>query len=158
MMSRCYRKGNNRYARYGGRGIKVCKRWHNFNNFYNDTQNGFKPELQLDRIDNDGDYCKRNCQWVTPREQSLNRHTNVNLTFNNKTQPMIEWARELGMKKQTLWSRINDYGWTVEAALSCRAPVKKRVECDNCRKIFTSNIGLGIHRRKIHGIKSGKAR
>lgn len=73
MKQRCYSPNNTNYKNYGGRGIKVCDRWLNsFANFLEDMS--CHPKfLSLDRIDNDGNYCKENCRWATRKEQGNNK-------------------------------------------------------------------------------------
>lgn len=76
MKGRCYSKGNNRYYRYGARGITVCENWHDFQNFHDwAMSNGYEKGLQIDRIDNNGNYCPENCRWVDVATNCRNRST-----------------------------------------------------------------------------------
>lgn len=76
MKARCINPKSPNWKRYGGRGIKVCKRWLNFIPFYEDM--GDPPtNLQLDRKNNDGNYCKSNCRWATRSEQAINRRPRI---------------------------------------------------------------------------------
>lgn len=72
MRFRCRSSSSEAWKYYGGRGIKVCKRWENFYNFLKDM-GAPPPNLSLDRINNDGDYEPSNCRWATRSEQSKNR-------------------------------------------------------------------------------------
>jgi len=75
MLRRCTNAASPRWARYGGRGITVCARWHSFENFLADM--GTCPAgLTLDRINNDGNYEPANCRWATWEQQVLNRRSN----------------------------------------------------------------------------------
>lgn len=77
MKNRC---GDPTRKDYAGRGIKVCDRWQQFENFVTDM--GERPEGKtLDRIKTDGDYEPGNCRWATPLEQMNNRRTSDRLTW-----------------------------------------------------------------------------
>jgi len=104
MKNRCSNPNNSRYHCYGGRGIQVCERWLSFDNFYEDMG---EPPIghTLNRIDNEGDYCKDNCNWATPLEQANNTRRNAMVSYEGKTQSLAEWARELDLPYRVVKSR-----------------------------------------------------
>lgn len=118
MKSRCYNKKNPGYKNYGNRGIKICNEWLNcFETFYNwSINNGYKEDLTIDRINNDGNYEPSNCKWSTKLEQVRNRRNTVLLTYKNETKTIKEWAEEYNIKFVTLKTRVNR-GWDIEKAL-----------------------------------------
>lgn len=104
------------YHLYGGRGIKVCKRWEQFSNFVEDM--GERPHgAQIDRIDNDGDYEPSNCKWSTRKEQCRNRKTNKIITINGVSKCLADWVLESPVSKNTILSRIYNLQWDVEKAI-----------------------------------------
>jgi len=124
MKSRCLREQDKDYKRYGARGISVCDRWMLFDNFLADM--GVRPDgLQLDRINNDGNYSPENCRWVTPRQNTNNRRSSRFLEFKGKRQTIVEWAREMGICSKALMHRLK-VGWSIEDALT--KPVIKYVK------------------------------
>ena len=69
MKSRCLRPTNDNYKWYGGRGIKICDEWMDVITFYKwSIDNGWSNGLELDRINNNGNYEPTNCQWITHKE------------------------------------------------------------------------------------------
>lgn len=118
MKRRCYYKNSKTYKNYGGRGISVCDEWRNdYTAFLKwALTNGWKEHLQLDRIDNNGNYKPNNCRWVTQQENLLNTRHNRNVAYNGKCQTVTEWAKELGMNVRTLTKRLNK--WSVEDAFT----------------------------------------
>lgn len=117
MMERCYVKSQHAYGDYGGRGIFVEKRWHNPVSFYKDNIATFDPNLELDRIDNNKGYSRKNCRWATRKQQCRNTRKTVYLTKNGVTLPLREWSDTTGIKPTTITSRIR-LGWSEEKALT----------------------------------------
>lgn len=77
MRSRCENPEDKAFQFYGARGIKLCKAWRDFEVFFRWVQrSGFEVGLQIDRIDNDGNYTPRNCRWVTSKNNNRNRGNN----------------------------------------------------------------------------------
>lgn len=121
MIQRCENPNERAYHNYGGRGIKVCERWKTFENFIADM--GVRDKgYSLDRIDNDGNYEFSNCRWATTKQQLNNRRNNRILELNGERMTIGEWADKLGIKWDTIRSRVDRYGWTIEKALT--TPVK----------------------------------
>lgn len=106
MVNRCANPRDKKFARYGGRGIKVCDRWLDPNKFVEDMGPTFRRGLTIDRIDNDGDYTPDNCRWATRSVQNRNYSRNVLVTYNGQTKCLKQWAEELGLNYGTLWDRI----------------------------------------------------
>ena len=119
MRDRCTNPNNPAYKNYGGRGITVDARWDSFKTFHEDM--GERPEgYTLERIDNSKGYSKENCKWVTMTDQLNNRRNNHLVTYNGETHTVAEWAKITGIKWDTLRSRIDRYGWTIERALTTK--------------------------------------
>jgi hypothetical protein len=115
MMRRCNNPNEKAYATYGAVGIKVCKRWHTFKNFFEDM--GVRPEgMSLDRINGRRGYSPDNCRWATESEQQKNRKDNVYYTLRGKTLCVQDWGREVGIHPDTIRSRVKK-GWEIEKAV-----------------------------------------
>ena len=120
MRNRCDQPKSTHYARYGGRGIIYQESWKKFENFILDMGKMSEPVMELDRIDNDGNYCKENCRWATRKEQTRNRggkRATRFYTFDGKTLCIADWAKEIGISPQSLQKRLNK-NWPLEIALS----------------------------------------
>lgn len=107
IIQRCTNSNNQGYHLYGGRGIKICNEWRaNFLKFYNwSMANGYKKGLQIDRINNDGDYSPQNCRWVTCAENARNKRTNLFVNFNGREICLQDVANITGINRSTLYYR-----------------------------------------------------
>jgi hypothetical protein len=139
LFPRCYYPSNSQFRNYGGRGIRVCQRWHSSDAFLADMGERPSPAHSLDRIDNDLGYlCGKpecpdcgpagripNCRWVTQPEQRRNCRTNRRLTLNGVTRCITDWAAEAGISVTALRGRL-DRGWPLERAMTEPAAVIDR--------------------------------
>jgi hypothetical protein len=116
--SRCENKNSPDFLRYGGRGISVCPEWGNdFIAFYDwAIENGWWTGLQIDRIDNNGNYEPGNCRFVTQTENGRNTRKNILVTINGITATLSEHAERVGMNYATVKSRYR-MGWKEEDLL-----------------------------------------
>lgn len=124
MLTRCYNKNYKYYANYSGRGITVCDEWlgkyGRIRFFEWAKSNGFSPELTLDRIDVNGNYCPNNCRWATMKVQQNNRTNNSRYEYNGEVKTLAEWADYFGIKYATLQAMIKRHGFqqSIERILS----------------------------------------
>lgn len=121
---RCLNPNNRYFKNYGGRGITICKEWKDdFINFYNwSIENGYKENLTIDRIDNNGNYDPSNCRWTNRYIQANNTRNNHYIFFNNENLTISQWAKKLNISYHTLFLRLKN-GWSIEKALT--TPIKK---------------------------------
>jgi len=117
MLDRCYNKKNISWKYYGRKGIKVCDRWHKFENFIEDMGIPKKDE-SLDRFPNmEGDYEQKNCRWANSTEQALNRKSKVNKNSKFRgviLRPSGKWVARIAIKGKMNY--IGTFNSEIEAA------------------------------------------
>lgn len=123
MKTRCYNSNCPLFVHYGARGITVSDSWLKFESFYNDMYTkeyqeaeksgiNLRKNFTLDRIDNNGKYCKENCKWSTMKEQNSNRRkphikrlserlNKISLLL-KQNKPISDIAKELGCSKSNV--------------------------------------------------------
>lgn len=101
------------WKNYGGRGIKVCDRWLQFDNFFKDMGPRPSKKHSIDRIDNNGNYEPSNCRWATAFEQMNNCRKNIIFRYDGRTQTLPEWARERGISVTSMSARYYR-GWSID--------------------------------------------
>lgn len=117
MRSRCNNPSSTAYANYGGRGIRVCDEWNDFNRFHDWAEsNGYEEWLTIEREDNDKGYSPENCHWATHAEQTRNQRSNRYINYNGETKLLTDWATEKGLRFECVHYRLA-HGWSIEDAL-----------------------------------------
>lgn len=134
MMNRCHNSNDVSWRKYGARGITVCKRWTRIENFILDMYP--RPEgTSLERINNSKGYSKSNCKWATPIEQGNNTRRNVYLVLGKEKMTLAQWARKIGMSRNTLKKRWR-MGWeplkilTTPVSKSHQRVIHRRYQCN----------------------------
>ena len=115
MFTRCYNPNCKHYHDYGGRGIKVCDEWKNSFVFGEwALTHGYQKGLQLDRINNNGNYCPENCRWVTSQVNNNNRRSNVIITIDNITDTLANTCRRYGLSPTNVisYAKRHDLSYT----------------------------------------------
>lgn len=120
LKNRCFNPNLYSYKDYGGRGISVCEEWrNNFQSFYDwATKNGWEKGLEINRINNNGNYEPSNCNFVTSKINSRNRRNNVLIEYRGEAKVLAEWADIYQIELRTLWSRIFILKWDLEKAFN----------------------------------------
>lgn len=134
MKTRCSGKAIGKTRKtYFERGIRVCDRWQKFENFLDDM--GLPPgnDYSIDRIDNDGDYEPGNCRWATWEQQANNTSTNHVVEFHGQSKTVAQWAKEVGIKPNTLLHRLRR-GIALERAMHKRMPPNRKSRSKQARR------------------------
>lgn len=117
MRARCAAKSGLGFKNYKSRGITVCSEWNDFINFKSwSISNGYNESLEIDRIDNDGNYSPDNCRWTTREINSSNKRSTLKISYLGETKSLADWCKLLGLKYREMQRRISHRGWTVEEA------------------------------------------
>ena len=106
MKQRCNNLNYAQYKDYGGRGIRYCKKWEVFKNFYADMRESYKKGLTLERIDTNGNYCKANCKWATRKEQNNNKRKHIMVKYQGKKMTLAQYADLIGANFAVLRNRF----------------------------------------------------
>lgn len=117
MRQRCENPNTPGYHNYGGRGIAVCVEWYDPAVFIRwALANNWTRGLQLNRIDNNGNYEPGNCNFVSRKENSCNRRDSHLIVYDGKTRNLSVWAEELNISPTALRYRLSH--WPIERALT----------------------------------------
>jgi hypothetical protein len=122
MLRRCNNPNDFGYYNYGGRGIEVCNRWKDINNFLLDMYSTYQEGLELDRINVNGNYEPENCKWVTRKQNMNNMRRNRIVEYNGIKKTVSEWSDELNIPYKRLLARLNN--WDVEKSFTYQISYK----------------------------------
>lgn len=119
MKERCYCNTNKSYRWYGAKGIKVYKKWLENPNLFEKwaLENGYNSTLTINRIDENGDYCPKNCEWIPLEDNARYKSTTRSITVNEMTHSGREWSKILGLGTNTINTYIRNFGKTKTAKL-----------------------------------------
>lgn len=106
MRDRCKNANRKDYYRYGGRGITVCMEWDDSFEVFLEEMGEPPVGMTLDRIDNDGPYCKSNCRWASRKEQVYNSTQVRLITVDGITRPLRAWLDLQGITRGSFYYQL----------------------------------------------------
>lgn len=112
---------------YIDRGITVCEEWRTYEDFEAWCfAHGWKPGLQLDRINNDGNYNPSNCRFVTTSQNVRNRRCTILVVYKGIQMPLVNAyeSAHCHIEYEIVRQRISRYKWPVEKALTVPVATK----------------------------------
>ena len=128
---RCLQRNSKDYRDYGGRGIKICDEWMEFEPFYEwAINNGYQQDLTIERIDVNGNYEPSNCTWIPKKEQGRNTRRTKIICYKGEQKTLREWAVCLGLTYNVLQLRLSR-GWSIEEAFTIPLWVRRSKRCSN---------------------------
>ena len=106
MRCRCLDANHPTYKNYGGRGIRICDEWSENYPAFKDwcLNHNYAADLELDRIDVDGDYSPDNCRWITHHEQTLNRRDTLYIAYNGQMERFVDFCNRFHLNHSTVTS------------------------------------------------------
>lgn len=127
MLSRCRSVKGKNFKDYAGRGIRVCERWHVFENFLADMGPRPSDSHSIERKNNDGDYEPANCVWATRTQQMRNRRNTKLVEYQGELVPTRAIDELLGLRPGTTAERIRR-GWSQDTAVKNQRPLRRQLE------------------------------
>ena len=106
LKARCLNPKVKDYHRYGARGIQLCERWMDFDNFYADMGDPPSPDHSIERLDNNGNYELDNCVWALPIQQARNRRNTPIIQYRGEPRLLVDICNELGISYKRSRARL----------------------------------------------------
>ena len=144
MKQRCTNPKSKDFKYYGAKGVSVCAEWEDFETFfYWAMSHGYKDGLTIERIDNDGDYCPKNCKWIPKHRQNSNTSRTKRYVMYGKVFTLAEICRIYGVSRSTVASRMKK-----------GIPLEKAIKQNRRYKVNTKLLELSDRLKDLRTQKS----
>jgi hypothetical protein len=155
---RCRNKKQYAYKWYGERGIDICDEWFNSFEAFRDwaLNSGYRDDLTIDRIDNNGNYEPLNCRWATLKQQAENKSNNIFIELDGIKMTQTEWSRKLGKNINLISCRLSK-GWDKQEAASTPPTVHYHGMTNTRLHRIWSAMKTRCYNKKVIGYNSNGA-